>query len=150
MLARAALGFGGIGRERVAADHDWIALLEEALVALGDADSPLRARVQACLAMALYWSDSPERRDALSRDAVAMARRLGDTATLAFALDFRLKAVWGPGGVEERLATRRARSSRWRRPSRDRRLELEGASLEGGEPARARATSRPPIARSPR
>ena len=88
-----------------ACDHDWIALLEEALVALGDADSALRARVQACLAMALYWSDGPERRDALSRDAVAMARRLGDTATLAFALDFRLKAVWGPGGIEERLAT---------------------------------------------
>src|SRR5262249_19584108 len=73
MLARAALGFGGIGRERISADHDWIILLEEALVALGPGDGPLRARVQACLAMALYWSDGPERRDALSRDAVAMA-----------------------------------------------------------------------------
>jgi tetratricopeptide (TPR) repeat protein len=105
MIARAALGFGGIGRERISADHDWIALLEEALVALGDRDSPLRARVQACLAMALYWSDGRERRDALSREAVAMARRLGDNATLAFALNFYLKAVWGPGGVEERLST---------------------------------------------
>ena len=139
--ARAALGFGGIGRERISADHDWIALLEEALVALGDRDSTLRARVQACLAMALYWSDSPERRDALSRDAVAMARRLGDTATLAFALDFRLKAVWGPGGVEERLATADeilvARHAE-RRPA----PRARGASLEGGEPARAAVTCR--------
>ena len=124
MLARAALGFGGIGRERISVDHDWIALLEEALVALGDRDSTLRARVQACLAMALYWSDSPERRDALSRDAVAMARRLGDTATLAFALDFRLKAVWGPGGVEERLATADEILS-LALPNGDRHLELE-------------------------
>jgi tetratricopeptide (TPR) repeat protein len=125
MLARAALGFGGIGRERVGADHDWIALLEEALVALGDGDSALRARVQACLAMALYWSDGPERRDALSRDAVAMARRLGDIATLAFVLDFRLKAVWGPGGIEERLSTA-AEILALAQASGDRRLELEG------------------------
>jgi tetratricopeptide (TPR) repeat protein len=124
MLARAGLGFGGIGRERVATDHDWIALLEEALAALGDGDSPLRARVLACLAMALYWSDGPERRDALSRDAVAMARRLGDTAALAFALDFRLKALWGPGGVDERLATA-GEILGLAQKSRDRRLELE-------------------------
>jgi tetratricopeptide (TPR) repeat protein len=124
MLARAALGFGGIGRERISVDHDWIALLEEALVALRDRDSTLRARVQACLAMALYWSDGPERRDALSRDAVAMARRLGDTATLAFALDFRLKAVWRPGGVEERLATADEILS-LALPNGDRHLELE-------------------------
>jgi tetratricopeptide (TPR) repeat protein len=124
MLARAALGFGGIGRERMSADHDWIALLEEALFALGDRDSPLRARVQACLAMALYWSDGPERRDTLSREAVAMARRLGDTATLAFALDFRLKAVWRAGGVEERLATA-AEILSLSQSNGDRHLELE-------------------------
>ncbi len=125
VLAGAALGFGGIGRERVGADHDWIALLEEALVALGDGDSALRARVQACLAMSLYWSDSPERRDTLSREAVAMARRLGDTAALAFALDFRLKALWGAGGVEERLASA-GEILALAQANRDRRLELEG------------------------
>jgi tetratricopeptide (TPR) repeat protein len=124
MLAQAALGFGGIGRERVAADHDWIALLEEAIGALGPGDSLLRARVQACLAMALYWSDSPERRDSLSRDAVAMARRLGDPATLALALDFRLKAVWGVESVEERLTTAEE-IARLAQASAHRRLELE-------------------------
>ena len=124
-LGRAALGFGGIGRERISADYDWIALLEEALAAPGDEDSTLRVRLRACLAMALYWSDSPERRDALSRDAVAMARRLGDPATLAFALDMRLKAIWGPGGIEERLASGTEIVS-LARTSGDRRLELEG------------------------
>ncbi len=124
-LGRAALGFGGIGRERISADYDWIALLEEALAAPGDEDSTLRVRLRACLAMALYWSDGPERRDTLSRDAVAMARRMGDPATLAFALDMRLKAIWGPGGIEERLASGTEIVS-LARASGDRRLELEG------------------------
>src|SRR4029453_28953 len=119
-------------------------MLEEALVALGSADSPLRARVQACLAMALYWSDSPERRDAMSREAVAMARRLGDTATLAFTLDCRLKALWGPGGVDERLASASeivalaTAAGSWR------------GGAGGGWPCASEAPSPPPIARSPR
>ncbi|HKA30172.1 MAG TPA: BREX system ATP-binding domain-containing protein, partial [Candidatus Binatia bacterium] len=125
MLGRAAVAFGGIGRERISADYDWIALLEEALAALGEEDSALRVGLQACLAVALYWSDGPERRDALSRDAVAMARRLGDPATLAFALNFRLKAVWGPGGIEERLVSA-SEIVALARSSGDRRLEFEG------------------------
>src|SRR5262249_46376970 len=124
-LGRAALGFGGIGRERISADYDWIALLEEALAALGDGDSELRVRLQACLAMALYWSDGHERRDPLSRDAVAVARRLGDHATLAFALNIRLKALWGPDGIEERLASA-SEIVALARAGSDRRLEFEG------------------------
>ncbi len=102
-LAHAALGFGGIGRELLGADHNWIALLEEALAALGTTDDVLRARVEAALAMALFWTDSTQRCDALSRDAVARARRLGDPATLGFALDCRLKAVWDVDGLDERV-----------------------------------------------
>jgi tetratricopeptide (TPR) repeat protein len=74
--------------------------------------------------MALYWSDSRDRRDALSGDAVAMARRLGDTAALAFALNSRLKALWAPGGAEERLAAA-GEILGLAQTSRDRRLELE-------------------------
>jgi len=103
LLARAALDFGGIGRERLGADRDWIALLEEALAGLRD-DGPLRTRVQAALAMARFWTDGVARCDALSGEAVAMARRLGDPATLAFALDCRLKAVWDADGLAERIA----------------------------------------------
>ena len=57
-------------------------LLEEALAALGDDDSPLRARLLARLALELYYSGDPERRLALSEEAVDLARRLGDPRTL--------------------------------------------------------------------
>jgi len=81
-----------------------VALLEEALTGLGDADSALRARVAARLAMGLYASEGRERSDGLSEDAVAMARRIGDPAALAYALHSRHAVLWGPGRLDERLA----------------------------------------------
>jgi len=62
-------------------------LLEEALDAVGVGETALRARLQSCLAYALYWSDDPERREALSAAALAAARRAGDPATLAYVLN---------------------------------------------------------------
>ncbi|HVN87985.1 MAG TPA: protein kinase [Candidatus Binatia bacterium] len=108
-LARAALGFGaGLGGAMGVAfgvrDEAVVALLEQALLELGSEDSALRARVLASLAIALYWSNEAQRRDALSRDAVEMARRLGDSAALAQALHGRHFALWGPQNVAERLA----------------------------------------------
>jgi len=105
-LARAGLGLGlefTVGL----VDPVEVGLLEEALVALGDADSPLRARVLARLARALLFAPQAERRLALSEDAVEMARRLGDPATLAAVLFDRHMAIWGPDRPEvasERLA----------------------------------------------
>src|SRR5262249_15149425 len=66
-------------------------------------DSALRAKVLARLAVTLYWERSPERRERLSEEAVAMARRVGDPATLAYALNCRRWALWGPENVQERL-----------------------------------------------
>jgi len=65
---------------------------------------PLRARVLACLAVALR--DQPDRgpRDALSREAVALARASGDPATLGYTLSCRLNALMGPGDPQGRLA----------------------------------------------
>ena len=40
----------------------------------------------------------------MSQEAVDMARRLGDPATLAYALEGRYDANWGPDGLEGRLA----------------------------------------------
>ena len=48
-------------------------VLEEALTALGAEDSPLRARLLARLALELYYSGDPERRLALSEEAVELA-----------------------------------------------------------------------------
>jgi tetratricopeptide (TPR) repeat protein len=102
-LARAAFG---LGREFTAGTVDEleVGLLEETLAVLGSADSALRARVLARLAKALASSPDPDRRAQLSRTAVAMARRLGDPATLAAVLYDHHMATWGPDNLEERLA----------------------------------------------
>jgi tetratricopeptide (TPR) repeat protein len=102
-LARAALGFAGRGDIATRFDQPLVSLLEEALAALLETDSPLRMRVLGRLAMALYFSSFTERRAELSLQAVEMARRLGGATTLAYALSARHFALWGPDNVAERL-----------------------------------------------
>jgi len=102
-LARVALGFGEITRQNARL----VPLLEEALGGLDGTDSVLRARVLARLAVALYWSQSEDRKRALSDEAVAMARRLGYLPTLAYTLSSRIAALSGPDDVEARLAASR-------------------------------------------
>ena len=105
-LARAGLGLGLVVPGGVA-DPVEVALLEEARQALAGADSPLRARVLARLARALTFTAEAERRLTLSEEAVALARRLGDEATLAMVLFDRHMAIWGadpPATADERLA----------------------------------------------
>jgi DNA-binding CsgD family transcriptional regulator len=105
-LAQAGLGLG-LEITSGIVDPVQVGLLEEALAALDEADSPLRARVLAGLARALVSSPQAERRLALSEDAVRMARRLSEPATLAAALFGRHLAIWGSERAEvtgERLA----------------------------------------------
>lgn len=80
-------------------DDELVALLEDALASLSEDDSALRVRVMARLAAALYWSGSERRKSALSEEAVAMASRLDDPRTLAYALSCRHLALWGPENV---------------------------------------------------
>ena len=71
-LAAAALGYGGrTVWSRPAKDRLVVALLEEALEALGDADTPLRARLLARLAGAHRDEPDPARRVATGQLAVA-------------------------------------------------------------------------------
>lgn len=103
-LGRAALGYGGrFVWLRAGSDRRLAPLLEEALAAVGDGDDPVRARLLARLACALRDEPSPARRDRLSAEAVAMARRLGDRPALAYALAGRYAAIWGPDNTEELL-----------------------------------------------
>ena len=103
-LARAAVGIGVAWLDAVTVDIERVALLEEALAALGESVRSIRVRVLSRLALALYWDpSSAARRDSLSREAVEMARRLDDPATLAYALEARHYALWDPDHVEERL-----------------------------------------------
>ena len=65
-----------------------VPLLERALAALPEDDSPLRVRLLARLSGGPLRDTTfpPERKRLLSEQALAMARRLGDPATLAYAI----------------------------------------------------------------
>jgi hypothetical protein len=101
----AALGFAGQPwRSFGEVDARAIKLLERALDGLGGDDSVLRTRTLARLAIALYFTGDRDRIAALADEALAMARRLGDEAALAAALEAQLYALWHPRGLEQRIA----------------------------------------------
>ncbi|MEW6154872.1 MAG: AAA family ATPase [Actinomycetota bacterium] len=108
-LARAALGPGtGLaGFEVRVGDMAQVRMLEQAVVALGDADSCELAYVLARLSVALPPTLSNERRSELAGQAVDMARRLGDQACLAHALAAWCDVIAGPAHMEERSAVAR-------------------------------------------
>jgi tetratricopeptide (TPR) repeat protein len=99
----AALSFAEASPPSGAPDTAVIALLEEALTAVGDEDSFARSLALAMLGQALYFSDLA-RSESLSAEALAMARRTGDPVALSLTLLYRQVALSGPGGVAERLA----------------------------------------------
>jgi hypothetical protein len=80
-----------------------VPLLQDALVLLGGEDDRLRVRLMSRLACALRSSADREYCDALSGQALELARRLDDPATLIFALTGRAGAIWWPENPEERL-----------------------------------------------
>ncbi len=98
-LARAALGYGGRFLWLVSRDDTYLApLLERALNALGDADSLLRVRLLSRIASGPLRATglATQRRLDLSDESLAMARRLGDPATLAYALTSYTTAQFTP------------------------------------------------------
>ena len=105
LLAEAALGFAGLGITILDLDADAIARLEEALGRTDD--YVLRSRLQARLAVELYYAPDRSRSDTLSADAVASARHADDAGALAAALNARHVALWRPDRVEERIAVAR-------------------------------------------
>jgi class 3 adenylate cyclase len=105
LLALAALGFGGpTVAELGTADERLVAQLEEALDAVGEVDSVLRARLLTRLALEFVLSLAMERADPLSQQAVELARRVGDPAVLAGALNARNLALLGPDHIDDWLA----------------------------------------------
>ena len=103
-LARAALGLGRGWIEQGTAAPAIIAVLQEALAALPEADTAVRARLYGRLAMELHFANEPKRCRALARQGVELARRLGDASTLAFTLNARHWAERGHDEVDELLA----------------------------------------------
>jgi DNA-binding winged helix-turn-helix (wHTH) protein len=105
LLGRAAIGYRA-AEMGSPADDETRALIEEARTAtIGRAD--LHARVLSRLAGLPPHSDSMARREALSRDALALARRSGHGAALRDALEARLWACLGPDHLDDRLAVAR-------------------------------------------
>jgi tetratricopeptide (TPR) repeat protein len=143
-LAQAALGYAGPRGSFAVVDRELVSLLEEALAQLGPRGDGVRARLLGRLAMELYFGGSRERREALVDEALAIARQLGDPATIAYVLNARYAALWAPENVADRLAiadevlelARRAGDHRLAREGRGRRIV---ALLELGEMDQAHA-----------
>jgi tetratricopeptide (TPR) repeat protein len=104
LLARAALSLGGFGLSPGMVDDALVAVLEEALDAIGPGGGALRARLLVRLAVALYYSDAAARREALVQEALGIARGLDDRPTLAYVLDQGHIATNGPDTTERGLA----------------------------------------------
>jgi predicted ATPase/tetratricopeptide (TPR) repeat protein len=107
LLARAALSYRAAwwypayGR----VDKFLIGLLEEALEAVGDRDSQLRAAMLSHLASELVYSPAArERPEQLSQRAVELARRVGEPAGLIYALWARCFVLAGSRNLDERVA----------------------------------------------
>ncbi|MCD6015404.1 MAG: hypothetical protein K0R41_32 [Geminicoccaceae bacterium] len=119
-LARAALDICLLSEAGVV-DEALISLLEEALEAVGEGDSPLRSQLLSGLAQSLYWVDPAGRSDELGIEAVEMARRIDDSESLALAL-VRRQFTGGTGPEETH---RRLRESSELHDLAKRRSDLE-------------------------
>jgi tetratricopeptide (TPR) repeat protein len=82
----ALANFRGFWSTSGSVDADRIEELQQARAALGGDDHPAAARLLATTAVELGFGEDPEARLALSDEAVAMGRRLGQPATLAYLL----------------------------------------------------------------
>ena len=102
-LGRAAVATSFLAEAGVV-DEPLIGLLEEALAASGEEDSPLRSQILSSLAQQLYWIDAAGRSSDLGLEALEMARRLDDPRSLALALIRRqFTGPIGPAEVRRRL-----------------------------------------------
>lgn len=105
-LARAALGVHALGAPSGMSHAQSIALLEEAVGSLSDSGHQLVPLLLAGLARDLHHSWEAEHRPRATRlaeEAVALARRRGDTGTTAHCLLALHDARWLPGSAAGRL-----------------------------------------------
>jgi tetratricopeptide (TPR) repeat protein len=102
-LARAALEFEQTTWTAWLPTAPAVRLLEEALPALGEVETALRARTLGGFARALLYAGLLQHAAVYAEQAVALARRVNDPATLAFNLGVMLNMPWGPEQTEARL-----------------------------------------------
>ncbi len=102
LFARAALGGARQDDQTGRVDPTRVAVLEEALERLEPGDDVLRVLLLGRLSDALYFAGSRERVVGLSREAVEMARRVGDRAALVSALRHYHFALSAPDTLAQR------------------------------------------------
>ena len=103
-LARAAMGLT-ISQLFTADSHPkLVEVIEDALRLLPPGDCGPRAMLLACLSRQLTWSDRHAERESLSREALAMARRLGEPNDLIEVLGAHAYLLEVVGGDDERVA----------------------------------------------
>jgi DNA-binding SARP family transcriptional activator len=105
VLARAAAGYGGrFVWQHALMDERLVPLLEEGLSAVGEEDSVLRVQLLSRLAAALRHEPSREPRERIVEEALQIAGRIGDSATLAYAAAAAASALIAPWTAERQLA----------------------------------------------
>lgn len=105
LLARATLGSAGLGVTILDLDERLAAALTDAIDALPEAELGLRAELLARLAIARAYSPDRQESARIAEQAVAIARRWGDDATLARALCAQHVGLGAPERLDERLQT---------------------------------------------
>ena len=106
-LAEAAVGAELTERYIGGPQREALGLLEAALRALGDSETPERCRVLSHLGQALFSTRLPDRATQLLRDASSLARRLGDRRTLLEALISERITTTGHPRTERQFAENR-------------------------------------------
>jgi hypothetical protein len=141
-LGRVALGVQRLGSRFAMPRADVIDVLDAARRAVHGSGTALEAELTASLARELHHSVPGQRARArpLSEEALALARKLDDPATLAACLLARHDVLWTPGRAGERIAVAREIAALAER-SGDAERRAEGllltanALLEDGSPA---------------
>jgi hypothetical protein len=121
--ALVALAAVGLGSQFAARRDEVTAELEDALNALPNSETALRARVASALARELTHSVAEERARAgeLAQDALAVGRTTGDSDVLADCLLARHDVLWTPSTAAERTEVT---------------VELVGLARRSGDPER--------------
>jgi len=102
-LVGAAIGIAMMG-EAGTVDERLVALIDEALEAIGPEQSARRAALLSAKAQELYWVDAQGLSAPLVREAVEIARAVDAPRTLAAALHRQIFIPFGPDAARERLA----------------------------------------------
>ena len=107
LLASAAIGFGNAMWRQGSEGTQAVALLQEALALAAPADSRERVSLLSAHCRALLFASRPQEAEQASREAIAIARRLGDPQTLYEALSAIVSGRWYPEGLALRIEAAR-------------------------------------------